>query len=106
MKLRDGAIRLVLEDWVSGSGGRVYALRYDHMTYWYGRAIYIVMHTHGRVGVSFAARNTGIGLPAFWPDPYALSVDNLRQLDADIAACRHEEIVGILIAFKKEVCAP
>ena len=52
MKLRDASIRLTLDDWIAGSGGLEY--RYDHMTYWYGRAIYIVMQTHERVGVSFA----------------------------------------------------
>jgi hypothetical protein len=103
MKLRDGAIRLVIDDWVSESQGRAYALRYNHVTYWYGRAIYIVMHTDELLGVNFAVRNTGIGLPAYWPDPYVLRVDHLRQLDADIGACRHEEIISILLAFRRKV---
>jgi hypothetical protein len=105
MKLLDVAIRLILDDWIAQSSGLAYSLRYGHMTYWYGKAIYIVMPSPNGIGVNFAARNTGIGLHAYWPDPYRLSVDCLRQLDADIDACRHEEIVTFLIAFKKEVVA-
>ena len=103
MKLRDASIRLTLDDWIAGSGGLEY--RYDTMTYWYGSSIFIVMQKHERIGVHINARNTGMGLPAYWPDPYLLSVDHLRQLDAAIAACRHEEIITILIAFKRKMCA-
>lgn len=105
MKLRDAAIRMILDDWVAGSRGEAYAIRYTSMTYWYGRSIYVVAGDWDRDGINFSGRNTGIGLPAYWPDPHRLSADNLRQLDADIAAARHEEIVGILIAFKNEVVA-
>ena len=103
MKLREAAIRLTLDDWATASGVLAHVMRHTYMTYWYGRSIYVVMQRDPQLGVWFAARNTGMGMLAFWPDPCRLSVAHLCKLDADIADARHEEIISILLAFQKEV---
>lgn len=105
MKLRDTAIWLTLDEWIDATPKQFGAHigRYPGMTYWYGRSAYVAAVLGVSVGISFAARPAGIGLPYFWPDPHKLSVARLQELDASLAFARHDEIVQILFAFQKEV---